>query len=72
MLFLYKYLYCQYYFHNTSNPVLSFHPPFSLPDMLCDPIDPILWKGTLFVAMTCRTVFIDGLLAELSRGFPQL
>ena len=50
--------------------VLSFFPSFSLPDVLCDPIDHIWRLGTPFEAITGRTAFIDGLLAEGFRGFP--
>ena len=37
--------------------------------MLCDPIDLIWREGTPFEAITGRTDFIDGLLAEVFRGF---
>ena len=42
-------------------------PSFSLPDVLCDPTDIIIWrKGTPFVAMTGRTApSSDGILAEV-------
>ena len=46
------------------NPVLSFFPSFSLPDVLCDPNDLIRRKGTPFEAMTVRrTLSSDGLLS---------
>jgi hypothetical protein len=45
--------------------ILSFFPSFSFPDLI--------WrKGNSFEAMTGRTAFIDGILAEVFRGFPQL
>ena len=54
-------------------PVLSLIPSFSLPDVLCDPTDLILRKGTPFEAMTGRTApSSDGLLAEVFWGFPRL
>ena len=52
--------------------VPSFFPSSSPPDVLCDPTDLIWRKGTQFEAMTDRTAFIDGLLADVFRGFPQL
>ena len=45
---------------------LSFRPSFSLPDVLCDPTDLTLRKGTPFEAMTGRTVpSSDGIIAEI-------
>ena len=38
---------------------------------MCDPTDLIWREGTPFEAVTGRTVFIDCLLAEVLRGFPQ-
>jgi hypothetical protein len=53
-------------------PVLTFFPFFSLPDVLCDPIDLISRKGTPFDAIIgCTALSSDGLLAEVFRGFPQ-
>jgi hypothetical protein len=56
--------------------LLSFrraNPFFSLLDVLCDPTDLIWRKGTAFETMTDRTFpSLDGLLAEVFRGFPQL
>ena len=49
--------------------VLSFFPPFSFPDVLRDSTDLIWREGTPFEAMTA---FIEGVLAEIIRGFPQL
>ena len=46
--------------------LLSFLP---FPDVLCDPTDLIWREGILFEAMTGRTAYIDGLLAEIFRGF---
>ena len=56
----------------SSPSFLSFLPSF-IPDVLCDPTD-IIWRnGTPFEAMTGRTTpSSDGLLAEVSRGFPQM
>ena len=42
-----------------------------LPDVLCDHTDLVWRKGTLFEAVTGPTAIIDGLLAEVFRGFPQ-
>ena len=56
----------------TTTSVLSLFPSFSFPDVLCDPTDLILRKGTPFEVMTVRTAFIDGLLAEVFRSFLQL
>ena len=54
-------------------PILSFFPSFSLPDLLCDPSDLIWRKRIPSEAMTCRTApSLDGLLAEVFWGFPQL
>ena len=51
-------------------PVLSLFPSFSLPDVLCDPIDLIWRKRTPFEAMTGRTApSSDGLLAEVFWDF---
>ena len=50
----------------------SLFPCFSLPDVLWDPTDLIWRKETPFEAMNGRTApSSDGLLAEVSRGFPQ-
>ena len=51
---------------------ISFFPSFFIPDLMCDSTDLIFKKGTPFEAMAGRTVFIDGLLVEVFRGFPQL
>ena len=40
--------------------------------LLCDPKDVIWMEGTPFQAMPGRVVFIDRLLSEVFRGFPQL
>ena len=49
-----------------------FSPPFSLPDVLCDPADFIWRKGTPFEAMTGHTAPpSDDLLADVFRSFPQ-
>ena len=58
---------------NNSHPVLYLFPPFSLPDVLCDPTDIIWRKGNPFEELTVRTApSSDGLLAEGFWGFPQL
>jgi hypothetical protein len=54
------------------NPINVLVISFSFPEMLCDLTD-LIWREEIpFEAMTGRTAFIDGLLAEVSRGFPQL
>ena len=56
-----------------NRPVLPFFPFYSLPDVLCDPIDLFWRKGTSFQAMTARTApSSDGLLAEVFCDFPRL
>ena len=60
------------YFTKKTYPILSFFPSFSLPDVLCDSTDLIWRDGTPFDAMTGRKIFIDYLLAEVYRDFPQL
>ena len=51
----------------------SLFPSFSLPDVLCDPIDPIWKKVTPFEAKTGRTApSSDSILAEVFWGFPRL
>ena len=58
---------------NKKDPVLSLFPPFSLPDVVCDPNDLIWRKRAPFEAMTGLIApSSDGLLAEVFRGFPQL
>ena len=52
--------------------VFSFFLSSSIPEVLCDPINLILKEETPFEAMTGLTAFIDGLLAEVFRGFPHL
>jgi hypothetical protein len=56
----------------THPPVLSFFPSFSLPDVLCDATDFIRRDGTALEGMTSRKALIDGLVAEVFWGFPQL
>ena len=58
--------------HAIDHPILSFYASLSLPDVLCDPTDVIWRQGTPFEAMTGRTAFIDGHLAEVLQRFPQL
>ena len=58
--------------HAQRHSVISSFPSFSLHDMMCDPTDLIWREGTPFEAMTRRTAFIDGLLTEVFRDFPQL
>ena len=53
-----------------TTPALSLFPSFSLPDVLCDPIDLIWRKGIPFEAMIGRTApSSDGHLAEVFWGF---
>ena len=59
-------------FSLTAHPVLSFGPPFPIPEVLCDPTDFIWRKGASFEAMTGHTAFINRLLAEVFRSLPQL
>jgi hypothetical protein len=55
-----------------SQPMVSLTTGYFIYDVLCDPTDLIWRKGTPFEAMPGRTApSSDGLLAEVSRGFPQ-
>ena len=49
-----------------------FFPSFSLPDVQCQPTDLIWREETPFEALAGSPAFIDGLLAEVHRGFPLL
>ena len=51
--------------------VISFLPPFSFPDVTWYLTDLNWEEGTPFEAKAGGTAFIEGLLVEVSRGFPQ-
>ena len=60
------------YWEKYIHPVLSSFLSFSIPNVLCDPTD-LIWRyGTPFETMNGCTAFVDGLLADVFRDFPQL